>query len=65
MIGAVGTVLVVAQMAALALQFDTRLAMAVGLVASLCWLVHATKNRDFWLFVTNASVGSFAVWGLV
>jgi hypothetical protein len=65
MIGAIGTALVVAQMAALALEFDTRLAMTIGLIAAGCWIIHATKNRDFWLLITNASVGGFAIWGLV
>ena len=60
-----GTALVIAQMALLASGLSVQLAMAVGLVASLCWIVHATKNHDKWLLITNATVGGFALWGLV
>lgn len=65
MIGALGTVLVVAQMAALALEFDTRLVMTIGLFAAGCWAIHSIKHQDKWLLITNATVGGFALWGLV
>jgi hypothetical protein len=64
MFGIIGTVGVVAQMAMLAAQLDTRLAMAVGLVSASCWVMHAISKRDQALFVTNIVVAGFAAWGI-
>ena len=64
MFGIIGTVGVVAQMAMLAAQLDTRLAMAVGLVSAGCWIMHAIYKRDQALFVTNIVVAGFAAWGI-
>ena len=60
-----GTCLVVTQMALLALEFDVRLAMSVGLVAAISWAAHALRIKDVWLLVTNVTVGGFAIWGVL
>lgn len=64
MFAKLGTVLVIAQMALLSLQFDSVLVLTVGLIAAICWAIYALKNSDKWLFVTNAAVGGFAIFGL-
>ena len=60
-----GTAGVVAQMAMLAFGFSTVYAMAVGLIAAVAWIAHATKRRDAWLLTVNSIVGCFAVYGLI
>lgn len=60
-----GTCLVVAQMALLSLEFDAKLVMSVGLVASVCWVAHAMRVKDVWLLITNITVGGFAIWGVI
>lgn len=64
MLGLVGTIGVIAQMAVMALGYDVKFAMACGLVACVAWLGHAIKQHDGWLFATNAIVGIFALGGL-
>jgi hypothetical protein len=65
MLGLLGTLGVVAQMAALALGFSASVAMSFGLFACIAWLGHAMKQRDGWLFATNSLVAGFATWGLI
>lgn len=64
MFARLGTVLVIAQMALLSLQFDNSLILAIGLGAAICWSIYAINNSDKWLFITNAAVGGFAIFGL-
>lgn len=64
MFGLVGTVLVITQMALMALGYEVTLAMAAGLIAAICWMFHAIKRRDSWLLYVNASVFGFALYGL-
>lgn len=64
MFGMLGTLGVIAQMAAMAFGYGVQLAMLFGLFACAAWLGHAIKQRDGWLFATNAIVAGFATWGL-
>lgn len=64
MFGMIGTLGVIAQMAALSLGYDVRLAMAVGLTACGAWIIHSIRQGDGWLLTTNAVVAGFAAWGL-
>jgi hypothetical protein len=64
MFAKLGTVLVITQMALLSLQFDNSLILAIGLGAAICWAIYAINNSDKWLFITNAAVGGFAIFGL-
>lgn len=64
MFGMIGTLGVVAQMAALSLGYNVQLAMTIGLTACVAWIIHSIKNRDGWLLTTNAVVAGFAAWGL-
>ena len=64
MLGFLGTLGVIAQMATMASGFDVKIAMAFGLFACAAWLGHAIKHRDGWLFATNSVVAGFAAWGL-
>ena len=65
MLGILGTIGVVCQMALLSTGFDVKLALAVGLLACIAWTGHAAKLKDPSLMVTNVIVGGFAIWGLV
>ena len=65
MFGMLGTLGVVAQMAAMSLGYGVQLAMAFGLVACGAWIAHSLKNGDGWLLTTNAVVAGFAAWGLI
>ena len=60
-----GTLLVIAQMALLSFNAATTIVLSVGFCAAICWAIHATKQRDKWLFITNATVGCFALFGLL
>lgn len=64
MFGLLGTLGVVAQMAALSMGYDTAIAMSLGLAACVAWIAHALKNSDSWLMTTNIVVAGFAAWGL-
>lgn len=64
MFGLVGTLGVVAQMAALSLGYDAQLAMMIGLLACVAWIMHSVKQGDNWLLLTNTAVAGFALWGL-
>lgn len=64
MFAKLGTVLVIAQMALLSLEFSTIFVLIVGLSASICWAAYALKNSDKWLLITNVAVGGFAIYGL-
>lgn len=64
MFARLGTVLVIAQMALLSIEFDNSLILIVGLSAAICWALYAINNRDKWLFITNIAVGGFAIYGL-
>lgn len=65
MLGLIGTLGVIAQMAAMAAGIDVKIAMTFGLFACVAWLGHAIKQRDGWLFATNSIVAGFATWGLL
>jgi hypothetical protein len=65
MFGAIGTVGVVSQMALLAFGYAPTLAMTVGLVAALAWIVHAFRQNDRWLFTVNSIVLMFAGYGVL
>jgi len=60
-----GTVLVIAQMALLSFNASTVIVLSVGLCAAICWGIYAAKKQDKWLLVTNATVGGFALFGLL
>jgi hypothetical protein len=60
-----GTVLVIAQMALLSSNAPTVIVLSVGLCAAICWGIYAAMRRDKWLLVTNATVGAFALFGLL
>lgn len=65
MLGFIGTLLVVAQMAMLSNGIDSQSVMLAGLIASMVWMCHAVKVKDKWILLTNVAVGSFAIWGLL
>jgi len=60
-----GTLLVISQMALLSTGFNVKIALTCGLLAAIAWAVHSVKQQDWWLLVTNAAVGSFAVYGII
>jgi len=64
MLGFIGTIGVIAQMALLSLGYAPALAMAAGLIASACWVAYAIIKRDGWLMAVNVSVFGFATYGL-
>jgi hypothetical protein len=64
MFGIIGTIGVVCQMALLATGFDTKIALAFGLLACAAWVGHAVKQHDNPLLITNVIVAGFAVFGL-
>ena len=64
MLGVLGTVGVVIQMALLSTGFSTKLALLVGLVSCGAWVGHSIKQKDRNLLLTNIIVAGFAVWGL-
>jgi hypothetical protein len=64
MLGLLGTVGVVIQMALISTGFDTKLALLVGLVSCVAWVGHSIKQGDRNLLITNVIVAGFAVWGL-
>lgn len=65
MLGLIGTLAVVAQMATMAAGIDVKIAMIFGLIACAAWSGHAIKHRDRWLLATNMMVAGFATWGLL
>lgn len=65
MLGILGTIGVVSQMAILAVGFDTKIAMLIGLVSCIIWAAHAIKMHDHSLLVTNVMVAGFATWGIM
>ena len=64
MLGLIGTLGVIAQMAAIATGLGVEAAMTIGLFACVAWVAHSIKQRDGWLLMTNIAVGGFALWGL-
>jgi hypothetical protein len=64
MFGLIGTVAVVCQMAALSLGFPVMWALSVGLLGCGAWIIHAVKQKDAYLAITNAVVAGFALYGL-
>ena len=65
MLGFIGTVGVVSQMALLAFGYSPTLAMGVGFVAAVAWIGHAVRYNDRWLLTVNAVVLAFAGYGLI
>ena len=65
MLGFIGTVGVVSQMALLAFGYSPTLAMGVGFVAGVAWIGHAVRYNDRWLLTVNAVVLAFAGYGLI
>ena len=65
MLGMFGTVLVISQMAGLALGFPAAQLLVVGLISAIVWSVRAIDLKDKWLLFTNIAVGGFAIYGLV
>ena len=63
MLGFIGTVGVVSQMALLAFGYSPTLAMGVGFVAAVAWIGHAVRYNDRWLLTVNAVVLAFAGYG--
>jgi len=64
MLGLLGTVGVVGQMALISTGYNTKLALLVGLVSCAAWVGHSIKQGDRNLLITNIIVAGFAVWGL-
>ena len=64
MMGALGTVLVIAQMAALSFGFAAEYALTFGFFAACCWIAHAIQKRDQWILYTNTAILGFAGFGL-
>jgi hypothetical protein len=64
MLGILGTVGVVGQMALISTGYNTKLALLVGLVSCAAWIGHSVKQKDRNLLITNIIVAGFAVWGL-
>jgi hypothetical protein len=62
---ALGTVLVIAQMALLATGYNVKIALTCGLIAAIAWAIHAQRVKDRWLLLTNAVVGTFATYGIL
>jgi predicted metal-dependent phosphotriesterase family hydrolase len=65
MLGFTGMGLVVLQMAMLSNAVDSQIVMTTGLFAAAIWIYYALCRKDKWLFLTNVSVGGFAMWGLL
>ena len=64
MLGLVATVLVVSQMAMLALGYDPIIAMLIGGLASILWIGYAVRQNDRWILAVNSAVLMFALLGL-
>jgi len=64
MLGLVATVLVVSQMALLALGYNPTVAMLVGGLASILWIGYAVRRNDRWILAVNSAVLLFALLGL-
>lgn len=64
MLGLLGTLGVVAQMATLSLGYSAQITMVIGLFACVAWIIHSIKQGDNWLLITNTIVAGFALWGL-
>ena len=65
MLGMVGTVLVISQMAGLSLGVPAAQLLVVGLISAIVWSIRAISLKDKWLLLTNVAVGGFAIYGLV
>jgi hypothetical protein len=62
---ALGTTFVIVQMAMIALGYNIKLALTCGLIAAIAWSIHALRMQDRWLLLTNATVGTFATYGIL
>jgi hypothetical protein len=65
MLGILGTIGVVIQMALLSTGYDVRIAMMIGLASCVAWIGHSIKQHDRSLLVTNVIVAGFATWGIM
>ena len=65
MLGIIGTIAVIAQMALLSVGYDPKIAMLAGLIGCCAWVGHALSKSDHPLLVTNLVVAGFGVWGIV
>jgi len=65
MFGIVGSLLVIAQMMFLSLGAPTHTALLFGLIAAVCWIMHALERGDKALLFVNLAVGGFAFYGLM
>ena len=64
MLGLVATVLVVSQMAILAMGYDPIVAMLIGGLASILWIGYAVRQYDRWILAVNSAVLMCALLGL-
>jgi hypothetical protein len=64
MLGIIGTIGVVCQMALLSTGYSVKLALVCGLIACAAWMGHAVKLKDPSLLVTNVVVAGFAIFGI-
>ena len=64
MFGYPATALVIAQMALLSYGYDAKIIMAIGILACICWIIHAITIKDKYLIITNVVVMGFAIQGL-
>jgi uncharacterized protein with PQ loop repeat len=65
MFGWIGSFLVIGQMACLSLGLPTHFAIMVGMVASLCWLIHGLAIKDKPILFVNSAVMVTAIVGLI
>jgi hypothetical protein len=65
MLGILGTIGVVIQMALLSTGYDVRIAMMIGLASCAAWIGHSIKQHDRSLLITNVIVAGFATWGIM
>ena len=64
MLGMVATLLVVSQMAMLAMGYSPIVAMLIGGLASILRIGYAVRQNDRWILAVNSAVLFFAILGL-
>ena len=65
MIGYIGTVLVITQMALLSTGYPPQTAMMAGLFGALAFMVHGIRNNDKPIIFVNLAIFGFAFYGVI